>query len=158
MKLTKLLSPERLTLFWKRFDARLKPGPSFKGVPCRVWMGECVQKGYGRVSFEVNGKRYRLKVHRLNYERKVGPIPRGRVLDHLCRRTNCAEPRHLEPITNSLNVTRQNAALNGSEPGVRCKNGHEGAYKRANTTGKFYCTACDRERKARDYWASKTPL
>src|SRR5262245_62623666 len=36
-----------------------------------------------------------------------GPVPAGRVLDHLCRRRHCAEPLHLEPVTQRENEFRK---------------------------------------------------
>jgi hypothetical protein len=43
-------------------------------------------------------------VHRLNYERDVGPVPEGLELDHLCRVRRCVNPAHLEPVTHTENL------------------------------------------------------
>lgn len=44
--------------------------------------------------------------HRVAYEMFVGPIVDGMTLDHLCHRTDCVNPYHLEQVTNSVNVSR----------------------------------------------------
>jgi hypothetical protein len=41
------------------------------------------------------------------YEKEIGPVPEGKVLDHLCRRPQCVAPHHLEPVTKSLNEQRK---------------------------------------------------
>ena len=68
---------------------------------CWEWTG-ATQLGYGLVSFE--GRRWR--VHRLIWTLLVGPIPNGLVLDHLCRVRHCANPDHLEVVTQLENVRR----------------------------------------------------
>lgn len=64
------------------------------------------RQGYGRITYR--GQAW--KVHRLAYTAFVGPIPDGLVIDHLCRNTRCANPAHLEPVTNAENVRRGFAA------------------------------------------------
>ncbi len=69
--------------------------------PCWLWQGS-TSCGYGR--FSIGEKKH--KAHKLSYEVLVGPVPSGRVLDHLCRRRACINPAHLDPITNKQNVVR----------------------------------------------------
>ncbi len=45
-------------------------------------------------------------MHKLNYERKYGPVPPGLQLDHLCRVRNCVNPDHVEPVTPAENIRR----------------------------------------------------
>lgn len=75
-----------------------------------------------------------LQAHRVVYERFVGPIPEGYVLDHLCRVPGCVCPTHLEPVTQRENILR------GSLPALtrarlaaitHCPEGHR--YTPANT-------------------------
>lgn len=74
---------------------------------CWIWTGRKNRNGYGRVC--VDGREP--VAHRAIYERLVGPIPLAHVLDHLCRRRECVNPRHLEPTTISVNTRRGRAIL-----------------------------------------------
>jgi hypothetical protein len=82
---------------------------------CWVWPGARNRLGYGAAKHE--GKSYR--AHRLVYQLRVGPIPDGLVLDHLCRNRACVNPAHLEPVTNAENLRR------AVERRTHCKQGHE---------------------------------
>lgn len=127
---------------WARFDAKVRPQGN-----CFVWTGERNRRGYGRLSVERSHKRFRFYAHILNYERAHGPVPNGLVLDHLCRNTSCVNTEHLEPVTRRENTVRQMAALHGSQPGIECKRGHRGEYRRDPKSGKLYCRGCHRERE-----------
>jgi DNA-binding XRE family transcriptional regulator len=68
-------------------------------TPCWVWLRNINEKGYGKIGWKT-------RAHRAYYERFVGPIPEGMMLDHLCRIRACVNPDHLEPVTNGENVRR----------------------------------------------------
>ena len=69
---------------------------------CWLWGGFIDPQGYGR--FGCFGK---LKLaHRVMYELRSGEIPAGLTLDHLCRRRDCINPEHLEPVTQAENTRR----------------------------------------------------
>jgi hypothetical protein len=81
-----------------------------------------------------------------------GPLPDGFVLDHLCRRTRCVRPLHLEPVTPAENTARSNR-IRGTAV-THCPRGHE--YTEENTRRQFnprtgwwgrWCRTCDREKK-----------
>lgn len=84
---------------------------------CRVWLGSKTSDGYGRISV---GGRDRL-AHVVAYERHVGPVPSGLVLDHTCRVRHCINPMHLEPVTVEENTAR--GALGALR--ATCRRGHE---------------------------------
>ncbi len=101
----------------------------------------CDNLGYGRAT---DGKHRSVKAHRLMYERLVGPIPEGLVIDHLCRNRTCVNPDHLEPVTQSENVRRGNgfSAVNARK--THCKRGHplDGDNLYRNPAGARVCRTC----------------
>lgn len=106
---------------------------------CWVWQGQ-TEKGYGR--FYIDGGSVR--AHRWAYQRAVGPIPEGLVLDHLCRNPSCVNPFHLEAVTQAVNTLRGTgfAAVNAAK--THCSRGHE--FTPANTyrrrSGGRECRIC----------------
>jgi hypothetical protein len=89
---------------------------------CWVWTGAFSNKRnkwlYGLILVE---KKLRM-AHRVMYEMKVGKIPEGLQLDHLCRNTKCINPAHLEPVTAKENIAR---SINFQSSKTQCINGHE---------------------------------
>ncbi len=71
---------------------------------CVPWGGYVNKDGYG-LAWNPRTKRMDC-AHRVAYEREVGPIPEGRVLDHLCRFRACTNVRHLEPVPHAINCRR----------------------------------------------------
>ena len=120
-----------------------------KGQPgeCWEWAGGKVPEGYGRLA--LTGGRY-VRAHRFAYEELVGPIPDGKVLDHLCRNPSCVNPDHLEPVTDYVNVVERGTGISAvNAQKTHCKNGHEftpeNTYIRPSTNGNRACRACRRE-------------
>lgn len=111
-------------LFWAKVEQN-GPVPEAQPElgPCWIWGAACDAKGYGR--FGVDGKI--LLAHRVSYTINVGPIPADLQLDHLCRRHECVNPAHLEPVTQQANIARGEA---GKRTGARqrskthCPQGH----------------------------------
>lgn len=97
--------------FWPKVDAT---GDSWE------WTAKLDNTGYGRFTVR-RGKT--IAAHRFAYEVLVGPIPEGLQLDHLCRRRNCLNPDHLEPVTAQINVLRSGVS---KKRGARthCRAGH----------------------------------
>ena len=69
---------------------------------CHTWVGALDRDGYGK--FWVDG--HYVAAHRFAYERRVGPIPEGLEIDHLCMNRACVRPQHLEPVTHQENKVR----------------------------------------------------
>ena len=90
---------------------------------CWHWAGKD-RNQFGHARWFVGGKH--LCVHRWAYERFVGPIPEGLVIDHLCRNPGCVNPAHLEPVTQPENVMRAETAITTiNAKKTHCKWGHE---------------------------------
>jgi hypothetical protein len=100
--------------FWARVD---------KTDTCWNWRGERDGHGYGRLHL-IGGKR--TFAHRLSLTLHGIDIPKGLVIDHLCRNPLCVNPAHLRTVdirtntlVNSVAVTAINAAK------THCIRGHE---------------------------------
>jgi hypothetical protein len=121
-----------------------------KNGDCWEWTGYRDSSGYGRV--RANGRI--VFVHRLIYEMLVEPIPKGLVIDHLCRNAWCANPAHMEVVTNRENILRGVGMGARNHFKTHCKHGHE--FTAANTRfaldsrGQLgrWCRACDSRRSA----------
>jgi hypothetical protein len=87
--------------------------------PCWIWQG-ATSNGYGRVRFD--GKT-RL-VHRVVWVLTVGPFPKGREPDHLCRVRACCRPDHLDPVTQRINLLRGASPAAGYARRSHCTAGH----------------------------------
>lgn len=83
---------------------------------CWLWVGVLNHLGYGRF-----GNQF---AHRMFYEWFVGPIPKGLVLDHLCRVTNCVNPEHLEAVTQRENILRGIGEAAKHARKTHCIHGH----------------------------------
>lgn len=127
----------------ERFWAKVE-----KTATCWLWKGARTSHGYG--TFVVDGRRRSKKygmAHRVAYELVVGPIPAGLTIDHLCRVPACVNPKHLEPVSMSVNVLRgdaptKNAALNLAK--THCPQGHpySGANLYVYPDGRRGCRKC----------------
>jgi hypothetical protein len=110
------------------------------GTPCWIWQGFIAASGYGQVGRNT-------LAHRALYEDRIGPIPDGLELDHLCRVTACVNPAHLEPVTRAVNADRTRKRVIG---GV-CARGHTLTEATAWTerNGKVHCKVCHRDNQRR---------
>lgn len=74
---------------------------------CWIWTGAKTAGGYGTFVVSTGNA---TTAHRFAYEHFNGPIPDGMEIDHVwdrgCRRLDCVNPDHLEPVTSSENKLR----------------------------------------------------
>src|SRR3990167_7882610 len=104
------------------FRASVRIGPS-----CWQFTGVQNGNGYGRPTVE--GRT--VYAHRYVYERLVGPIPEGMVLDHLCDNRGCVRPEHLRVATQRENILRGTGTSARHARVTHCPRGH--AYDLFNT-------------------------
>ena len=79
--------------------------PDYEVMPDGCWLWrKALGGGTGYGQLRMNGRTH--NAHRVMYERLVGPVPEGLVLDHLCRVRACVNPDHLEPVTFAENMRR----------------------------------------------------
>ena len=89
---------------------------------CHIWQGPKNRNGYG---YAWDGGRLRV-VHRMRYEREVGPIPPGMELDHyVCDNKACCNPAHTRPVTKRENRLRNDGITAQQAAKTHCKHGHE---------------------------------
>ena len=93
---------------------------------CWEWTGKTHTHGYGIIAACVVTTGIapkELRAHRVSYEKYIGPIPDGMILDHLCCNRRCINPLHLEPVTNRENLRRGGGYHSAAK--THCKYGHE---------------------------------
>lgn len=124
-------------------------------LACWPWPGGQNGDGYGQLT--ENYTNYR--AHKYFYERIVGPVPEGLVLDHTCHdpiscaggkkcpHRACCNPKHMVPVTNQVNLLRGNTSAAENAAKTHCVNGHE--FTEENTfkrRGARECRECMRVR------------
>lgn len=88
---------------------------------CHIWQGARTTSGYGYVKHDGRMQH----VHRLRYEREVGPIPDGMDLDHfVCDRRACCNPEHVRPASRWENILRGDGVAAAHAAKTRCPQGH----------------------------------
>jgi hypothetical protein len=66
---------------------------------CLIWQGARVGD-YGYVNVLGTNQ----AVHRIAYEQKVGPIPAGYDIHHVCGRKPCCNPAHLKAVSRAQHI------------------------------------------------------
>jgi len=116
--------------------------PAWMETPCEPWAGHITAQGYGRVS--VKGRS--IGAHVLAWTTANGPVPKGLVLDHLCRNRACCNVKHLEPVTPKENTLRGIGPTAQNAKKTHCKRGHElsGSNVIGTEDGWRICHTCQR--------------
>jgi HNH endonuclease len=104
-----------------------------------LWTGGNLSRnGYGRIY--IKGKRH--MVHLVAYEVFEGRIPKGKVLDHVCRTRLCFRPFHGEKVTMLENTLRGEGPTAKNARKTHCHRGHPLPEKDAS--GRRRCRECRR--------------
>ena len=85
--------------FWAKVD---KNGPVIKPElgACWIWKAGVIYGGYGTI-WE---KGHKVGAHRVSYELKFGPVPKGLSVLHHCDNPPCVRPEHLFLGTQQSNI------------------------------------------------------
>lgn len=110
---------------------------------CKIWTNYLDKDGYGSFYFFKKLRR----AHRFSYFITHGEIPKGMVIDHVCKNRNCVEVTHLRLVTskqNSLENSKSVGAINSQK--TNCKFGHPLDRKYGKQR---YCSTCQAEKTKR---------
>ena len=124
----------------------------WEDTPCVVWTGGIRPDGYGYLY--VDGKQK--LAHRVAYEKEIGPIPDGLVIDHLCRTRACVNTQHMEPVTIGENVLRGETGPGINSRKTECNNGHSLDDAYMTKDGKRVCRPCRKARSRRYYQSNRS--
>ncbi len=104
---------------------------------CELWIGSKNSNGYGT---DWRDGRPRLAHYRA-WEEKNGPIPKDKVVDHLCRRRTCIALAHLELVSRNENDLRKSWAYRSQLK--TCPKGHDlFAHGKQTPEGGHICRTC----------------
>ena len=111
-----------------------------------MWSAYRDRNGYGH--FRLGSKV--VLAHRFSYERTRGPIPEGKVIDHLCRTPACVNPVHMEVVTPRVNTLRGDGISSINSRKTSCRRGHQFTAEntRVEKDGARVCRRCDAIRAA----------
>lgn len=121
------------------FDERISPCPT---TGCWLWLRAVHTQGYGVFGGLNRTTRY---AHRAFWEAANGHIPKGLVIDHICRNRLCVNPDHMRVVTrreNNVHNSDSMAALWASRQSChKC-----GAAFTRDDRGRRRCVPCVNER------------
>lgn len=129
--------------------------PSVMPTGCVDHASSLTPKGYHVINRAPN---VQVGLHVAVWEWFNGPVPEGKVLDHLCRHRWCLHPGHLEPVPPGENTLRGvgPTALNARK--TQCSGGHPFTPETTGvnaTSGSRYCLVCQREYDRQRYLRRK---
>ena len=106
---------------------------------CWTWTGLTTLEGYARTKFQYRGG-IQQRAHRVAHILFIGPIPKGKVVMHLCNSRTCVNPDHIcfgtnrENSRHMVNVGRQ---AYGERNGLSKLTNQQVAAIRASYDGKY---------------------
>jgi|SRR3990167_1603337 len=125
--------------FWKKVK---------KTKTCWIWLGnKNSTTGYGVV---INNKKP-YSAHRLAYMWSKGQIPINLEIDHLCRKRDCVNPKHLEAVTHRENILRGMGVAAQNAKKIYCNSGHKFTKKNTYLRKKRFGRACKKCVARRSY-------
>lgn len=111
---------------------------------CTLWHGSKNKWGYGTTKYRGKPMNY----HRAEWIRKVGEIPAGFDVHHLCGNRLCIKISHLQPMTHRENLLASDTIPGRNARKTHCPRGHQ--YKEPNIRfskdGSRNCRACEKIR------------
>jgi len=107
---------------------------------CWQWIRGKGKAGYGH--FWLDGKTR--DAHVVSYNHYVGPVPKGKVLDHFkCDNRACCNYEHVKPVTKAANTMRGNGVMAVNARKTHCPKGHRLSGKNVRIAdGRRHCRAC----------------
>ena len=110
---------------------------------CKLWQNYLDKDGYGTFYFRKKLRR----AHRVSYYINFGDIPKGMVIDHVCKNRSCVEPKHLRVVTKEENSTNNSLSVGAiNKAKIVCKYGHPFDKKYGKQR---YCSICQSEKTKR---------
>lgn len=129
----------------RRFEKAISKAPD----GCWHWTGAIDRRdGYGHF---YPGRGATIAAHRFAYECARGPVPDGKVIDHVCRCRHCVNPEHLRAVDNVTNVMCGIGVTAVNARKETCKHGHplEGDNLYIRPNGERDCKECRRSANRR---------
>jgi len=126
-----------------RFESKFVTTPT----GCHLWQPSLDRDGYGIFFLRGAGR----KAHRVAWFDAFGEIPKGYVINHVCRKRNCVNPQHLQILTPYENTHRDSNSLPyiNSQKTV-CPEGHPYDATESAGGGRTIriCSSCRRKKQA----------
>lgn len=116
---------------------------------CWEWNKSLDKDGYGIYGPRINGKKFRLRVHRLSIDMFKEKLKEYFVVDHICRNRKCLNPDHLRQVSVTENTLfNSNAPWAIQKLQTHCKNNHELSNDNIYVYGNSRkCKTCIKNRK-----------
>jgi hypothetical protein len=137
-------------MFWSLVDIR---GPD----ECWPWKRSPKPSVYGQYTRPRAEGGRTVYAHREAYERRKGPIPKGRPLDHFrfpdggCIGPACVNPDHVRPVTHRENILRGQGRTAWQAAQTECIRGHpfdeQNTYRPPLRPETRQCKSCSADRR-----------